>query len=52
MDSGEICCGQVAGLITEVNGAGAVVNDIVKNLGARFEELKQKSVDFFGSSPN
>lgn len=46
-DSGEICCGQVAGLITEVNGAGAVMNDIVENIGGRLEELQQKSVDFF-----
>jgi enoyl-[acyl-carrier protein] reductase II len=45
-DEAEICCGQVAGLITEVKSAGEVMNDVVKNLGSRFEELKQKLADF------
>jgi enoyl-[acyl-carrier protein] reductase II len=46
-DSGEICCGQVAGLIAEVNGAGAVINDIITTIGSRLEALQQKSADFF-----
>jgi NAD(P)H-dependent flavin oxidoreductase YrpB (nitropropane dioxygenase family) len=45
-DEAEICCGQVAGLITEVKSAGEVMNDVVKNLGSRFEELKQKLAVF------
>ena len=41
-DSAEICCGQVAGLITEVQGAGDVIKEVVGDLGRRFEELKRK----------
>ena len=46
-DVAEICCGQVAGLITEVKNAGDVMNDVVESLGPRFEELKRKVADFF-----
>jgi enoyl-[acyl-carrier protein] reductase II len=46
-DKAEICCGQIAGLITEVKSAGEVMDEVVKNLGSRFEELKQKITDFF-----
>lgn len=46
-DEAEICCGQVAGLISEVQGAGEVMNTVVKNISARFEELKRKLSDFF-----
>jgi enoyl-[acyl-carrier protein] reductase II len=45
-DEAEICCGQVAGLITEVESAGEVMNDIVANISSRFEELKHKLDDF------
>jgi len=41
-DGAEICCGQVAGLITGIQGAGDVINEVVGNLGSRFEELKRK----------
>jgi enoyl-[acyl-carrier protein] reductase II len=45
-DEAEICCGQVAGLITEVQSAGQVMNDVVENLNGRFEELKHRLADF------
>ena len=45
-DTAEICCGQVAGLITEVKGAGDVMADVVGAIGARFEELKQRIAGF------
>lgn len=38
----EICCGQVAGLIHEVDSAGAVMKEIVSSISTRFEELKNK----------
>lgn len=43
---GEICCGQVAGLITEVNSTKEVMDEIIGNIGSRFEELKHKLADF------
>jgi NAD(P)H-dependent flavin oxidoreductase YrpB (nitropropane dioxygenase family) len=46
-DEAEICCGQVAGLISEVQGAGEVMRDVVENISSCFEELKQKLVDVF-----
>ena len=42
----EICCGQVAGLISEVQGAGEVMNDVIENLSGRFEELKNRLAAF------
>ncbi len=45
-DEAEICCGQVAGLITEVKSAAEVMDDIVANISSRFEELKHRLVDF------
>ena len=48
-DEAEICCGQVAGLISEVEGAEEVMNNVVDNISARFEELKRKLSDFFES---
>ena len=45
-DEAEICCGQVAGLITEVQGAGEVMNDVMENLSSRFEELKYSLAAF------
>ena len=44
-DEAEICCGQVAGLISEVQDAGEVTRDIVENISSCFEELKQKLGD-------
>ena len=41
-DNSEICCGQVAGLINEVKGAGEVVEDVVGSIAKRFEELKAR----------
>ena len=43
----EICRGQVAGLITGVQGAVEVINDVAGTLGSRFEELKRKLDAFF-----
>ncbi|NQU63524.1 MAG: nitronate monooxygenase [SAR324 cluster bacterium] len=40
--SAEICCGQVAGLIKEVDSAGEVMKEIVSSISTRFEELKRK----------
>lgn len=45
-DEAEICCGQVAGLITEVKSAGEVMNDVVANINSCFEALKQRLADF------
>jgi enoyl-[acyl-carrier protein] reductase II len=45
-DAAEICCGQVAGLINEVQTAGDVMNDILTNLSGRFDELKRRLADF------
>ncbi len=45
-DEAEICCGQVAGLITEVQSAGEVMNDVIENLSGRFEELKHRLAAF------
>jgi enoyl-[acyl-carrier protein] reductase II len=45
-DDAEICCGQVAGLIPDVQGAGEVMSDIAESLHSRFEELKQKLAEF------
>jgi len=44
-DEAEICCGQVAGLITEVKSASEVMGDIVGNISSRFEELKHRLAD-------
>ena len=41
-DEAEVNCGQVAGLIDEVRGAGELVTDIIENIGDRFEELKNR----------
>jgi NAD(P)H-dependent flavin oxidoreductase YrpB (nitropropane dioxygenase family) len=46
-DESEICCGQVAGLISEVQTAGDVMNDVVESISTRFDELKRKVADFF-----
>ena len=43
----EICCGQVAGLISDVPPAGEVMKDVVDNISTRFEDLKGKVTEFF-----
>ena len=45
-EEAEICCGQVAGLINEVPGAGEVMSDIIGNISACFENLKRKLAEF------
>jgi enoyl-[acyl-carrier protein] reductase II len=45
-DEAEICCGQVAGLITEVQSAGEVMNNVLENISGRFEELKHRLAAF------
>lgn len=41
-DEGEICCGQIAGLIKEVKTAGEVMDDIMGTMTSRFEQLRLK----------
>ena len=41
-ESAEICCGQVAGLIKQVDTAGNVMEEIIGDIGSRLEELTQK----------
>jgi len=43
---GEICCGQVAGLITEVHSAKEVLAQITDNIDSQLEKLKQKLDSF------
>jgi enoyl-[acyl-carrier protein] reductase II len=45
-DAAEICCGQIAGLISEVKGAGEVMNEVVENISACFEELQHRLAEF------
>ncbi|MEJ2165852.1 MAG: nitronate monooxygenase [Desulfobacterales bacterium] len=45
-EEAEICCGQVAGLIKEVQSAGEVIGDLVGNIGACFEKLRHRLADF------
>lgn len=45
-EGAEICCGQVAGLITKVESAGEVVDSIATNIKSYFEKLKQKLTVF------
>jgi NAD(P)H-dependent flavin oxidoreductase YrpB (nitropropane dioxygenase family) len=46
-DEAEICCGQVAGLISEMKGAEEVMSEVVASIGPRFAELQRKLGDFF-----
>lgn len=41
-DDAEVCCGQVAGMIGEVKGAGEVVAEVVEGIGRRLEELEAR----------
>ena len=45
-DNGEVCCGQVAGLIDSAPLAAEVIEGIVKNLSSVLEELKGKLAAF------
>jgi NAD(P)H-dependent flavin oxidoreductase YrpB (nitropropane dioxygenase family) len=46
VDNGEVCCGQVAGLIDSAPGAAEVIEGIIKNLSFILEELKRKLAAF------
>jgi enoyl-[acyl-carrier protein] reductase II len=41
-DSAEICCGQVAGLIGDIPSTRELMAKMVKSIGGRFGELKEK----------
>ncbi|MCP4753511.1 MAG: hypothetical protein GY866_21685 [Proteobacteria bacterium] len=41
-EGAEICCGQIAGLIGDLDPAAKVMTDLVGDLGSRFEELKDR----------
>ena len=45
-DNGEVCCGQVAGLIDDIPAAGEVVEAIIRGLPILLEELKMKLAAF------
>lgn len=45
-EGAEICCGQVAGLISRVETANDVVQSIVNGISSRFDELKEKLTVF------
>ena len=41
-DNAEICCGQVAGMMSNIPGAAEVIEEIVKSMTSVMEEVKQK----------
>jgi len=45
-EGSEICCGQIAGLITSVVSAADVIQDIVNAMHSGLEGLKHKLIDF------
>ena len=45
-EDAEICCGQVAGLIDRVEGAGDLIENIANRLSSLFDEVKGKLSDF------
>jgi enoyl-[acyl-carrier protein] reductase II len=45
-DDAEICCGQVAGLINEVQSAAEVMSDVIGGISACFEDLKRSLAGF------
>lgn len=45
-DMAEICCGQVAGLINEIEGAGDIIHKLVEEVGFHIETLKEKASPF------
>lgn len=46
VDDAELCCGQVAGLIKSIESAEKVVEDIAKEINARFKDLEKKMTVF------
>jgi NAD(P)H-dependent flavin oxidoreductase YrpB (nitropropane dioxygenase family) len=42
----EICCGQVAGLITDIRGTGYIMSEIAASIRSRLEGLKEKMNEF------
>jgi len=46
VEEAEVCCGQVAGLIKSVKSAQEIVEDIAKEMSARFKDLKEKIDQF------
>ena len=46
VDGSEICCGQVAGLITGVESAAEVTQNMKNGIHSQLEELKHKLADF------
>lgn len=46
VDNGEVCCGQVAGLIESAPGAAEVIGGVIKNLPSVLEELNKKLAAF------
>lgn len=42
----ELCCGQVAGLIDSIKGAQEIVEDIAKDINARFKDFEKKMTVF------
>ncbi|MFW6334553.1 MAG: NAD(P)H-dependent flavin oxidoreductase [Desulfosalsimonas sp.] len=46
-DTAEICCGQAAGLITDIPSAAELMESMVKDLKNRFAELEDKVKTFF-----
>jgi NAD(P)H-dependent flavin oxidoreductase YrpB (nitropropane dioxygenase family) len=46
-EEAEICCGQVAGLLNEVQSAGEVMGEVIGNISPCFEKLKRRLADFF-----
>ena len=45
-EDAEVCCGQVAGLIDSVKSAREIVEDMAKEMSARFKDLKEKIDQF------
>ncbi|MCG6878551.1 MAG: nitronate monooxygenase [Deltaproteobacteria bacterium] len=45
-DMAEICCGQVAGLVNEIEGAGDIIHKLVEAVGFHIEILKEKARPF------
>ena len=45
-EDAEICCGQVAALIDSVKSAQEIVEDMAKEMTARFKDLKEKIDQF------
>ena len=46
-DEAEICCGQVAGIITDIPLAGEVVDVLVRNVKKGFEDLNEQIRHYF-----